>query len=125
VSGFSTKTRSLIEGRDSKRCVCCGMPAREKHHRRRRRVDHDGMAHSPANGASFCGWGNHTGCHGKVHSNPTWAKAKGYILEPDQDPRKVPMWHFSRGWVVMDEEGLWESVPVGGGAPVDVVLPPH
>lgn len=112
ADGFSTKTRSRIGDRDGGRCVCCGMPGREKHHRRRRNVDHDGLAHSPANGLTFCGWGNHTGCHGKVHSNPTWAKACGYIVPPEESPLEVPVRHYSRGLILLDGDGGWKPVEV-------------
>lgn len=87
--------------------MACGMRAREKHHRRRRRVNHDGLAHTAANAAYLCGWGNHTGCHGRVHSGPVWGRSMGYIVLPEEDPRTVPIWHFSRGWVLLDEEGRW------------------
>lgn len=112
---FSTKTRGLIDVRDASLCVSCSGRGLEKHHRRRRRENGDGKAHTPANGALFCGWGNHTGCHGRVHSNPQWARSKGYIVATGVDPATVPLWHFSRGWILLDEEGSWASTidPVG------------
>lgn len=76
-------------------------------------MNYDGLAHSTANGIRLCGWGNHSGCHGLVHSRPEWAKIQGYIVEPDQDPREVRMWHYSRGWILLDEDGGWKAAEDG------------
>ena len=105
--GFSTTTRSRIEIRDEGLCVVCAMPGREKHHRRRRRVNYDGLAHSAANGVTLCGWGNHTGCHGKAHGNVEWAKRRGLIVLPEQSPLEVPVLHVSRGLIMFDNQGGW------------------
>lgn len=111
---FSTRVSGLILARDVV-CVACGMPGAERHHRRRKRVNHDGLAHSAANGIRLCGRGNVSGCHGRVHSRPTWAREHGYIVLPEQDPREVPMWHYSRGWILLDADGGW--APVSGSRP--------
>ena len=84
------------------------MPATNLHHRRRRRIDHDGLTHSPANLVTLCGMGNVTGCHGWVHKNPTAARALGLTLRPDQDPRREPVKYLSRGvvqLVLLDAKG--------------------
>ena len=111
--GFSTTTSDLVLARDGVACWACGMRSTERHHRRRRQVDHDGLAHSAANCLRFCGWGNHTGCHGLVHSRPTWAETKGYIVIPDASPLEVPVWHYSRGWVLLDITGGWTATTNG------------
>lgn len=111
--GFTTATAGLLVARDVGLCVCCGLPAREKHHRRRRRVNHDGLAHSPANGILLCGWGNHTGCHGQVHTYPRWAREHGYIVLPEESPLEVSLQHFSRGRILLDEEGGWTAAKNG------------
>lgn len=109
--GFSAFTLGIIDTRDAGQCVSCGGRGRERHHRRRRGVNGDLLAHTPANGILVCGLGNQTGCHGLIHSEPVWARRKGYIVSPDVDPATVPMWHYSRGWVLLDEAGGWVSIP--------------
>lgn len=115
AEAFSTKTRGLIDVRDAGVCVSCGGRGSEKHHRRRRRENGDGKAHTPANGALFCGWGNHQGCHGRVHKASRWAQERGYVVLPGVDPATVAMWHYSRGWILLDEQGGWAKAvdPVG------------
>lgn len=111
--GFSTKTCGLIAERDAGACVSCGGRGSEKHHRRRRRENGDGLAHTPANGVLLCGWGNHSGCHGKVHSNPQWGRERGYIVRPGVDPATVRLRHFSRGWITLDKDGGWKVAENG------------
>jgi hypothetical protein len=113
--GFSTRDRALIDIRDVGGCVACGGIGQEKHHRRRRRENGDGKAHTPANGILLCGWGNQTGCHGRVHSDPRWARPRGYVVRPGVDPATVPVWHHSRGWIMLDEDGGWKAAD-GGAA---------
>ena len=112
-------TASLIVERDL-RCVVCGGPARDKHHRRRRRVDHDGLAHTAANGILACGLGGSAGCHGEIHRNPTWAQQCGYIVSSYANPLEVPVLHFQRGLILLDSEGGWSPAAVPG---VSVVGP--
>jgi len=82
------------------------MPATNLHHRRRRRENYDGMAHSPANLITLCGNGNLSGCHGWVHKNPVEARAAGYTLRPDQDPRSEQVPYVRRGKVWLTDGGM-------------------
>lgn len=113
--GFSLAIAQLLVTRDQV-CVSCGMPAQDKHHRRRRREDSDGLAHLPANGILLCGRGNVTGCHGLAHRNPAWGRSMGYIVRPGESPLAVPLRHFSRGLILLDNEGGWLAVENGGRA---------
>lgn len=117
--GFSTRVRGLIDDREVSRCFICGGRGRERHHRRRRRVNHDGLAHSAANGILLCGWGNHDGCHGRVHSQPTWAKQHGYLVLPELSPLDVPIRHFSRGLILLDHDGGWREASLEEGGEAD------
>jgi len=86
------------------------MPATNLHHRRRRRVDWDGLAHSPANLVTLCGNGNVDGCHGWVHQNPEKARPLGFTLRPDESPVEVPIRHVHLGVVTMTDSGAYALV---------------
>lgn len=105
ADAIPTKSRELVKARDGGLCVRCGMLGREVHHRRRRRINFDGLAHSPANLIRLCGWGNNTGCHGWTHAHPVEARELGLTLRPDDDPRLVPMAYVRRGLVLLDGDG--------------------
>ena len=105
-----TVAREKVDARDRHRCVRCGMPAQDKHHRRRRRENHDGKAHSPSNLITLCGRGNTSGCHGWVHQHPVEARALGYTLRPDQDPDVESMQYVRKGRVRLDSQGSFTLV---------------
>lgn len=73
--------RAAVMARADGKCEICGIGARlEVHHRLAR--SHGGK-HEVENLLALCGWGNHTGCHGKAHSDSLryvhgWAVRTGY-----------------------------------------------
>lgn len=71
--------RQTVLERDLRRCVRCGGPASEIHHRRTKSV-HDDHTHCPCNTIAMCGWGNTNGCHGWAHGNPEAARESGLIV---------------------------------------------
>lgn len=57
--------RDTVYARADGRCEGCGKFApTELHHRRFRGR---GGKHTISNLVALCGWGNHTGCHGRAH----------------------------------------------------------
>ncbi|WP_306461819.1 HNH endonuclease [Microbacterium sp. ZXX196] len=66
VRAIPARVRALVEGRADGKCEGCGRTAPlELHHRRFRSR---GGKHTVSNLVALCGWGNHTGCHGRAHS---------------------------------------------------------
>ena len=56
-----------------------------------------------------CGSGT-TGCHGRITTNPTWAKSQGYTVHPASEPCDVPVMRWSRytgahELVLVDDQG--------------------
>lgn len=88
-----TRSRTLVMSREERRCLRCGGPGGEWHHRRGRRVKDD-HTHCPCNGVYLC-----KRCHDQVHSKPVLAMVDGFIVrrhvtEPFSEP-VLPWW--SRG----------------------------
>lgn len=105
---FSKPTRLEIRARDDNRCVRCGCPATDIHHRRSVRTRDEETA-SAANGILLCGKGNVRGCHGWVHKNPFEARKGGYVLSPGQTPSAEPLDHVTHGLVILGVEGGWSK----------------
>lgn len=82
-------------------CEICGVrPATETHHRKYRSR---GGGHEAANLLRVCGWGNHTGCHGKAHTDKD-ALDNGWSVASGDDPasRRV----LYRGvWMLLTADG--------------------
>lgn len=68
------QSRELVKRRAMGRCLRCGGPGAEWHHRRSRSV-RDSHRHCPCNGVWLCGT-----CHRWVHAHPFEAKADGLIV---------------------------------------------
>lgn len=68
------QSRELVKRRAMGRCLRCGGPGSEWHHRRSRSV-RDSHRHCPCNGAWLC-----STCHKWVHAHPFEAKAEGFIV---------------------------------------------
>lgn len=84
------ESRSLVERRDLLRCVRCGGPGAEWHHRRRRNVK-DEHQHCTCNGVLLC-----KTCHGWAHGHPIEARNTGFIVSAHQpDPGTEPV----RSWL--------------------------
>ncbi|WP_300345186.1 HNH endonuclease signature motif containing protein [Nesterenkonia sp.] len=66
MTAIPKRFRVAVEERADGKCEGCGRIAPlELHHRRFRSR---GGKHTVSNLVALCGWGNHTGCHGKAHS---------------------------------------------------------
>lgn len=112
VSGlnFSTLNRAKIKVRDHHRCVVCGLPGEDVHHRRGRRRN-DEHTHCPCNGVTLCGKGNVSGDHGWVHQHPFEARGLGLIISRHEEraPFEVPI-KTCGGWFLLQCSGLMEPV---------------
>lgn len=107
-TGASRSVRDLVTARDRGRCVLCGAPATNIHHRRNRGMGgrRGPEINSPANLLSLCGSGT-TGCHGQVTNDPDGRYAEiGYRLSTnnDLDPAVVPVRAWD-GWHLYDHDG--------------------
>ncbi len=71
---FPERVKRLVRTRSQGICEGCGQAeATEFHHRKYKSRQGPDTA---SNCLHLCGWGNHTGCHGKAHSAdppPGWA----------------------------------------------------
>jgi hypothetical protein len=84
-------------------CEVCGRErAREYQHRK---AEGQGGEVSVVNGLAVCGFGNTSGCHGRIHSNPTEAYARGWSVRREHDPAAKPVQHAWLGWVLLLPDG--------------------
>jgi len=110
----------LIADRSHGVCEICGLhSAAEIHHRVHRS---HGTMNTVENLLHVCGWGNHTGCHGRAHTETTRYK-RGWAVRSYIDPASVPVLY--RGyWVYLNSDGdtvdvdLQTFVRVEGGSTV-------
>lgn len=83
---WPAKVARAIETRSGGVCEGCGQaPAMEKHHRK---FKSRGGKDTADNGLDLCGWGNHTGCHGKAHSSDP---PKGWSVHSWEEPSAIPV----------------------------------
>lgn len=94
-----TVQRSLVKVRDNWRCVRCGGPGAEWHHRRSRSV-RDEHQHCACNGVWLC-----TTCHRWVHANPFAARSTGFIVSRHGQPSEEAIQCAMRGLVTLTCEG--------------------
>ncbi len=116
-TGPSVEVRELVAARDGGRCLVCGGPGSNVHHRRNRGAG--GSKHlwinSPANLMTVCGSGT-TGDHGMITAPSGFGRtllemqALGYCLSTNGvvDPEDVAVCCFD-GWHVLSHDG--ERVP--------------
>lgn len=84
----SRRAYELVADRSFGLCEVCGlMQATETHHRLHKSHGGRDMAE---NLLRVCGWGNHTGCHGKAHSDPQ-RYVNGWAVRTGFDPADVPV----------------------------------
>lgn len=89
--------------RDENRCVVCGVPSHEWHHRRSRSV-RDSHTHCPCNGVRLC-----RTCHKWVTEHPTAAQREGLVVSRGVPvPGAVLVLTF-HGWVQLGCDGSQEA----------------
>lgn len=93
------KNRRQVEQRSGGVCESCGdNPAADIHHRQYRSR---GGSHDVHNLIHLCGWGNHTGCHGRAHSA---GEREGLSIGRGYRSELQPVLY--RGvWVLLDDDG--------------------
>lgn len=109
-----SRARELVKRRTMGRCIRCGGPGSEWHHRRTRSV-RDGHRHCPCNGVWLC-----LTDHQWVHAHPFEAKAEGLIVSKyEAEPGLIPVSaHFGElmlecnGKFNYDTDDLLERVKV-------------
>lgn len=86
MSNVPASTVKKVKDRSGGVCEGCGdRPAQEIHHRKYRSR---GGSHDVSNLLHLCGWGNHTGCHGRAHGTDIpegWALPSGRCI-PAHEP---------------------------------------
>lgn len=95
------KVRDKAADRSKLRCEGCGGPGPfELHHRQ---YKSRGGQNVLSNALVLCGWGNHTGCHGRAHSKAGeedgWAVRSGFV------PAEVEVVHAIYGVVLLGDDG--------------------
>jgi 5-methylcytosine-specific restriction enzyme A len=97
-------SRSAVREREKLRCLRCGGPGTDWHHRRRRGIK--GWAqHHPVNGVWLC-----RTCHNWAHSEVFEARRFGFIVSAyEDDPGTVPVqaWY---GWIKLNRDKSVEVV---------------
>lgn len=98
-------TQALVKARDGGKCVICGAPATNLHHRKPRKHGDN----TPANMLSLCGSGT-TGCHGHITTHPHDAYTHGWSIRTNNDPTEIPVlvrMHEPGGnrFVLLDQDG--------------------
>ncbi|TQO23815.1 HNH endonuclease [Paramicrobacterium agarici] len=96
-SAIPAKVRRAVAERSGGQCErCFSAGPLELHHRKFRSR---GGKHTVENLVALCGWGNHTGCHGKAHTDGDG----GWSVHSWDNPRHIP---------VRDDAGrLWWLLP--------------
>lgn len=96
MSDIPTRARELVRIRQNGQCARCGVAYTDLHHRQRRRE----AGHAVGILVGLC-----RKDHNWAHSNPSAAKADGYIIGPhENEPTSVPLKSFV-GWVLFDNDG--------------------
>lgn len=86
-------TRTALHERALHCCEVCGQHgATNAHHRTNRS---QGGTDTLGNLMLVCGSGC-TGCHGRITTNPTWAKRQGYTMPATFEPTDIPVLRWSR-----------------------------
>lgn len=95
------RVRLLVAERSGGICEGCGQaPATEMHHRQ---YKSRGGKDTPDNLLHLCGWGNHTGCHGKAHQGG--GEARGWSVHSWDKPLNVPFQDGSGTWWFLLADG--------------------
>lgn len=109
MSGPTKATLLALEERSGGTCEGCGgAPATEVHHRKFRSR---GGLHNLGNLLHLCGWGNHTGCHGRAHSADP---PEGWAVHSWDDPLLTPVIHAREGLTYLTNMPAAPFGAVGG-----------
>ena len=101
----SPAIKKAVEKRSAGICEGCGTAeATEIHHRKYRSR---GGLDNLGNLLHLCGWGNHTGCHGRAHSD---APPQGWSIHSWDDPLLVPAALHAGTFYLTNDGGL---LPIG------------
>lgn len=100
------RARSYVRGRDGFVCQMCGnhLGVGSIHHRKPKGMGGSALLEQASNLVTLCGSDNVTGCHGKAHSNPRWARNHGWIVARSMEPTEIPIDMFD-GWHTLDDLG--------------------
>ena len=94
-------------------CVHCGeLDAIAPHHRRNRGIGGSKKLDIPSNIIVMCSLVNFL-----MESDPKWAqqaREKGWKLRHGETPNESALWHFTRGWILLDDEFKWKPAEQGG-----------
>lgn len=100
-AAIPTKARQVVGERDGRLCLACGSPGTALHHRQRRREG----GHGYENLITLC----HSD-HSRAHSNPAWARERGFIVSVSVDDiSQVPLKMYG-GWILLDTEGSYRYI---------------
>jgi hypothetical protein len=99
MTAIPARVRNTIRDRSGNTCEGCGANGPlELHHRKFRSR---GGKHAASNIVALCGWGNHTGCHGRAHSDDPPA---GWAVNSWGNPVVIPFLSV-HGLVWLDDAG--------------------
>ena len=92
MTGPDLATRQLVVDRDMRRCVRCGEPGQQIHHRKPRGMGgtSDPAINSPANLVLLC-----LACHAYIESHRADAYESGWLVRRWQDPAEVTAWDLA------------------------------
>lgn len=113
MSQPSRRTCELVDERDGRSCIRCGLSlyavSGSRHHRATRSRADKAWRHDPSNVVDLCGSGT-AGCHGWVHAHPEQAHQEGLYLRAGELPWQTPVLTKRHGWILLDREGGWTPV---------------
>lgn len=112
--GLTAAIRGIVTVRDGGRCIICGNPTTQVHHRRPKgmggtRLD---WVNLPANLLLLCGSGTQ-GCHGWVEHYRRRALEGGWLISRYGQERacQVPVrYDRDREWRLLDDQGGYVTV---------------
>ena len=115
--------RAVVLERDACTCQMCGENVMHKlasiQHRRPRGMGGSALVNIPSNGVLVCGSATTPdSCHNEIeHVDRTKAQEFGYLIPKLSGihPSTVPLWTFTRGWILLDDLGGW--IPMVGEVP--------
>lgn len=108
VTPAERRARKLVRARSAGTCELCGIrPATNFQHRRPKSGQ---GTWCPTNGLDVCGFGNASGCHGRIHQNPAEAYRMGWSVRRNHDPATQPVWLHGHGWSFLLADGSVEAV---------------